>query len=119
MADNLSEISLDFTAKEQFDIPNEFVEYCEGAVLVLKDKDTIALYSAQEFEKLIEKARSIGRPAIMRYLFGTSAEVGSFENLPQALSEYIAHFWNYHDPRPVLTLENGIYVLHKGKGLSI
>ena len=49
MADNLSEISLDFTVKEQYNIPYEFVEYCEGAVLMLKDKDTIALYSAKEF----------------------------------------------------------------------
>lgn len=114
MADNLSEISLDFTVKEQYNIPYEFVEYCEGAVLMLKDKDTIALYSAKEFEKLMKKARSTGNNAIMRYLFGSTVEVGSFENLPDALSEYVAHFWNYHNPWPVLELENGVYILHKG-----
>lgn len=114
MADNLSEISLDFTVKEPYNIPYEFIEYCEGAVLMLKDKDTIALYSAKEFEKLMEKARSTGNNAIMRYLFGSTVEVGSFENLPDALSEYVAHFWNYHNPWPVLTLEDGVYLLHKG-----
>lgn len=67
MADNLSEIALDFTVKEQFNIPYKFVEYCEGAFLMLKDKDTIALYSVKEFEKLMEKARSTGSNAIMRY----------------------------------------------------
>lgn len=95
MADNLSEIALDFTVKEQFNIPYKFVEYCEGAFLMLKDKDTIALYSVKEFEKLMEKARSTGSNAIMRYFFGTSVEIGSFENLPHALSDYVAHFWNY------------------------
>ena len=96
----------------------EHIPGVESIINSKEYKDTIALYSAKEFEKLMEKARSTGNNAIMRYLFGSTVEVGSFENLPDALSEYVAHFWNEHNPWPVLTLEDGVYLLRKGNFIN-
>jgi len=103
-----------FILNDSLDVSEAFMEYCNNAVLMIKDSNTFYLYNREEYDKLIEKIKKIKKcTALLRYIIGTSIEIESFKELPEALHSYAEHYWGKRYTSFSLIFDNGIYKIFK------
>lgn len=114
MGNKLTDIFLDFSLNDFSNVPKTFKEYCNHAVLMIKDLKTFYLFSAEEYDKFIEKAKKVKHSTeILRFFNHESVVIESFESLPETLENYAEHFWNQRYTSFHLVCKDNIYLILK------